>query len=709
MKTGSSFSKSIEETEAIVKALKAEDSLSERVRHLKNHPVSSAFFKAQTTLKALFSKLPLDEQEILFTLTALGQGEAVFSDWNHFSDPLPELREVATALMPLKKHYHIIGGIAGYQLETLKLLENKKSAPQKKLRFTSPSGLKLEDKNPEVQKLVKAGIESLPDFAVLYPVGGAGDRLDLYDETGKTPLPQAKLKFHGVPLLEGMIQDLIAREHLYFNLFKKELLTPVVMMTSPEKKNRHHIEAILEENKWFHRPKELFFLFDQPLVPMMSDQGKIATKGPLTLNLKPGGHGIIWELMETYGAFTWLENLKKDKLLIRQINNPIAGIDKNLLALAGKGSLENKAFGFLSCERIAGTSEGMNAIVEEVKEDGILTTLTNIEYTEFAAQGLKDEPESDESPYSAFPANTNILFAKIPEIRKALKSLPLPGLIINLKGQVTCYDSKGKRESSKGGRLETTMQNIADEMGTFSKKGPIPIEKLKTFILYNDRDKTISVTKKKWVPGNSVEETPQGAFEDRQKLFRKLFVDHLDYQIPKLNGHHSPNFILDFHPALGPLWDIIAQKVQSGTLAQGSDLILNVEKLYLKNLKLDGAFHIKSPSLRGSVFLKNITVKNRGMDKEPPQDFWKGDLIYKEKLEIILHGTGEFIADGVQFDGPLTFEVPDGHRMIVKSDKGKLKSSLEKVLKPLWEWDYNFNSKASCALTFKCESGTLSP
>ena len=62
MKTGSSFSKSIEETEAIVKALKAEDSLSERVRHLKNHPVSSAFFKAQTTLKALFSKLPLDEQ-----------------------------------------------------------------------------------------------------------------------------------------------------------------------------------------------------------------------------------------------------------------------------------------------------------------------------------------------------------------------------------------------------------------------------------------------------------------------------------------------------------------------------------------------------------------------------------------------------------------------------------------------------------------------
>ncbi len=38
----------------------------------------------------------------------------------------------------------------------------------------------------------------------------------------------------------------------------------------------------------------------------------------------------------------------------------------------------------------------------------------------------------------------------------------------------------------------------------------------------------------------------------------------------------GPGFIFLYHPALGPLWDVIAQKVRGGALAHGSELVLEV-------------------------------------------------------------------------------------------------------------------------------------
>ncbi len=38
----------------------------------------------------------------------------------------------------------------------------------------------------------------------------------------------------------------------------------------------------------------------------------------------------------------------------------------------------------------------------------------------------------------------------------------------------------------------------------------------------------------------------------------------------------GPGFIFLYHPALGPLWDVIAQKVRGGALAPGAELVLEV-------------------------------------------------------------------------------------------------------------------------------------
>jgi hypothetical protein len=36
----------------------------------------------------------------------------------------------------------------------------------------------------------------------------------------------------------------------------------------------------------------------------------------------------------------------------------------------------------------------------------------------------------------------------------------------------------------------------------------------------------------------------------------------------------GPGFLFLFHPALGPLWDVIAQKLRGGALAPGAELVL---------------------------------------------------------------------------------------------------------------------------------------
>ena len=38
----------------------------------------------------------------------------------------------------------------------------------------------------------------------------------------------------------------------------------------------------------------------------------------------------------------------------------------------------------------------------------------------------------------------------------------------------------------------------------------------------------------------------------------------------------GPGFIFLYHPALGPLWDVIAQKIRGGALAPGAELVLEV-------------------------------------------------------------------------------------------------------------------------------------
>ena len=604
-----------------------------------------------------------------------------------------ELSVSIDELLPVEDFYKDIGGIVGYHATMLTLIEEEKQgAVQEIAHYHRPPGYDISTLTEEVQQWVRAGIEALPHLAELYPVGGAADRLQLIDIESQLPLPAAKLFFLGCSLLEGLVRDVQAREYLYYKLFGLQITTPIAMMTSQEKDNHQQIRTLCEQNHWFGRSEETFHFICQPLVPLMDGEGNWWQMPNGKFASKPGGHGVIWKLCVESGIFSAWENKGKNKILVRQINNPLAGCDHGLLAFLGIGYSKDKAFGFASCPRQIGAAEGVNVLMEQRKES-VSYCLTNIEYCDFKKLGIEDKPQEKDSIYSWLPSNTNILFADAQKIKEAIKKCPIPGMIVNFK----------IIQERLLARLESTMQNIAD---CFQDD---QAEELQSFLTYNVRHKTISTIKKAW-DGQTLRETPEGCFYDLLQNAHALLTSACGFTLPAFPTpqeyiEKGPSFLFYYHPALGPLYKIIGQKLRQGSLALYSELQLFITDIDCEDLYLQGSLKVHADQIMGHIseeglirysnqtgkcVLRNVKVINRGIDKTAKQCYWKNEIQRLEQCEIILHGNAEFIAENICLEGNLHIEVEAGWRAWACQEEGKLIFKREKIFKPTWEWIYKF-------------------
>ena len=84
-------------------------------------------------------------------------------------------------------------------------------------------------------------------------------------------------------------------------------------------------------------------------------------------------------------------------------------------------------------------------------------------------------------------------------VPETVRIQPIPGMLINLKSSARCLKRGGVLKKIEVRLAESTMQNIADYIISYAKQ-PLNAEQkqnnLKTFLTYNARHKTISVTKK---------------------------------------------------------------------------------------------------------------------------------------------------------------------------------------------------------------------
>ena len=167
----------------------------------------------------------------------------------------------------------------------------------------------------------------------------------------------------------------------------------------------------------------------------------------------------------------------------------------------------------------------------------------------------------------------------------------------------------------------------------------------------------------------------------------------------------GPSSLFVYHPALGPLYSVISQKIQKGKLFHGAELQLEIAEVHINNLRLEGSLLIHANHILGSVnpttshlefsekvgrcTLLNVQVKNEGIDRNKPNVFWKRDIHRKGSLEIILEGFSEFYAKDVTFSESMKIVVPPGMKATASmGQNGKVDIRLEKLETPSWSWKY---------------------
>ncbi|GMN41255.1 hypothetical protein TIFTF001_010460 [Ficus carica] len=567
------------------------------------------------------------------------------------------------------------------------------------LEIHTPRGLDLSQNTEYALEAALWGIEGLPYLGEIYPLGGAADRLGLVDPDTGECLPAAMLPYCGRTLLEGLIRDLQAREFLYFKIYGKQCITPVAIMTSSAKNNHEHIMSLCKRLGWFGRGQSSFQLFEQPLVPTVSaEEGQWLVSKPFSLVCKPGGHGVIWKLAYDKGIFKWFYDHGRKGATVRQVSNVVAATDLTLLALAGIGLHQGKKLGFASCKRNLGATEGINVLIEKKTLDGVWAYgLSCIEYTEFEKFGIVDGPLSPNSLQAEFPANTNILYVDLPSaelVGSSNNGNSLPGMVLNTKKKISFVDYYGKSHSVPGGRLECTMQNIADSfLNTNSSRCYKGVEDtLDTYIVFNERKRvTSSAKKKRRHTDKSLHQTPDGSLLDIVRNASDL-LSQCDIKLPEIEGNEKyvgsgPPFLILLHPALGPLWEVTRQKFYGGSISKGSELQVEVAEFLWWNVQLDGSLVIEADSAMGSTRinengehilqyghrcgrcrLENVKVLNKGINWDCEDNvYWKHAVQRFEACKIVLHGNAEFEATDVTIKGNHIFEVPDGCKLKITS------------------------------------------
>jgi len=638
-------------------------SISDKDEILNNDPNVQKHFR---DCEVLFSTKEVNHRYLLKSLIVIG-GKKIVLD----AAVSNKTSELLTELAQIEEFFLEIGGVIGYQLKVLDLLENS-SKRAEGLSFHAPYFIDISKGTKEVKNYIRCGIEKLDLMGEIYVVGGAADRLHLLDEKTKKRLPAAMMRFNTKTLLKRLIEDAQAKEYLHEKITGRKIITPIALMCSNENDNFYHIKSLIKKNNYFERPKDSFFFMVQPSVPVVKKDGSWVVNEPGQLLLKPSGHGALWKLAKDKKLFEWFFERRRKKVLIRQINNPIAGVDFGLLAFTGYGLSNDSDFGFASCPRQVHSAEGMNVLIQKKKKSYFESVVTNIEYCEFEKFDIQDRPMETDSQYSKFSSNTNLLFVDLKAVSEKVDQNPYPGMLINFKQLKTPQE-----QIVIGGRLETTMQNIADSFVEMTEAPIKPPYKLsKTFVSYNERVKTISTTKKAYNLDKAYLETPEKCFYDFINNAHDLLSNYCFMKVPKVESFEKfissqPSFLFSYHPALGPIYNVIAQKIKRGTLYDSSELVVDIADFFCENLQLDGCLRIFSKDLSARCFFKNVSVKNAGVDFVNLKSFWKGDHKYLEKCDIHLGKNSTLIAENIVISNTQTIVVPDNQAIEIIINNGK--------------------------------------
>jgi UDP-N-acetylglucosamine/UDP-N-acetylgalactosamine diphosphorylase len=165
---------------------------------------------------------------------------------------------------------------------------------------TEASASLLDSEQKQVDEWYKAGLDLIAEnkVAVVLMAGGQGTRLGSSDPKGCFDI--------GLPSKKSLFQMQAERIFKIQELAKKQKgseqppAVPWYVMTSGP--TRKPTEKFFEEHNYFGLPKENVIVFEQGVLPCISNEGKILMESKSRVAVAPDGNGGIYEALIMSGA-----------------------------------------------------------------------------------------------------------------------------------------------------------------------------------------------------------------------------------------------------------------------------------------------------------------------------------------------------------------------------------------------------------------------
>jgi UDP-N-acetylglucosamine/UDP-N-acetylgalactosamine diphosphorylase len=191
-----------------------------------------------------------------------------------------------------------INKLADKVLHPLKA-ESEDAAPKLAPLPSSATSSVLDSDEADLQKWYEQGLDLVADnkVAVVLMAGGQGTRLGSSAPKGcyDIGLPSHKSLFQLQAERIWKIQRLAKKKH-----GKDSVVVPWYVMTSGP--TRGPTEKFFEEHKYFGLDKENVFIFEQGVLPCISNDGKILLESKSRIAVAPDGNGGIYQGLIKSGA-----------------------------------------------------------------------------------------------------------------------------------------------------------------------------------------------------------------------------------------------------------------------------------------------------------------------------------------------------------------------------------------------------------------------
>ncbi|KAI9797193.1 MAG: UDP-N-acetylglucosamine pyrophosphorylase [Piccolia ochrophora] len=175
------------------------------------------------------------------------------------------------------------------------------SAPKVEPLPDSATASILDSEKEDIEKWYSSGLDLVAEdkVAVVLMAGGQGTRLGSSAPKGcfNIGLPSEKSLFQIQAERIYRVQQLAQQKH-----GKEKATIPWYVMTSGP--TRGPTEKYFEEHKYFGLEKENVFIFEQGILPCISNEGKILLESKSKIAVAPDGNGGIYQALITSSALT---------------------------------------------------------------------------------------------------------------------------------------------------------------------------------------------------------------------------------------------------------------------------------------------------------------------------------------------------------------------------------------------------------------------